>query len=83
MRLLDTILFSLCVASFIIGVHEIITVGFAQGYWLIMLSSGLFLWFSIRKRRTPPGEPEPPRATQSEKRKLSRPKKKKRSRQRN
>ena len=53
MRLLDTILFSLCVASFIIGVHEIITVGFAQGYWLIMLSSLLFLWYSIRKRRKP------------------------------
>ena len=53
MRLLDTCLLSLSAASFIIGVHQIITVGFAQGYWLIMISSGLFLWFSIRKRRDP------------------------------
>ena len=82
MRLLDTILFSLCVASFIIGVHEIITVGFAQGYWLIMLSSGLFLWFSIRKRRVPPHEAEPPKSTRPKNRQSSR-SKKKRSRQRN
>lgn len=50
MRLPDAIIFSLCVAVFIIGVYETMTVGIAYSYWLFMISVGLLLWYNQRRR---------------------------------
>jgi uncharacterized membrane protein len=41
MKLLDAVLLSLSVAFFIIGLHQIMTVGFANGYWAVMISTVL------------------------------------------
>jgi 4-hydroxybenzoate polyprenyltransferase len=50
MKLLDTILLSLATGFFIIGVHQLITVGLAQAYWVFMLSTVLLIWYQIRKK---------------------------------
>ena len=50
MKLVDSILLSLAVAFFIIGVHQGFTVGLAPSYWLFMLSTGLWLAFAVRRR---------------------------------
>lgn len=70
MRVPDAVLLSLCATSFVIGVHQIITVGFVHSYWLIMLSAGLLLWYKGRRR---PENPPPPPA--KNKKKTSRKKK--------
>ncbi len=49
MKLVDTIILSLAVAFFVIGVHQVFYVGVAASYWLFMLSGGLVLWFKLRK----------------------------------
>jgi hypothetical protein len=49
MKLADAILLSLSVAFFIMGVHQIMTVGFANGYWAIMLSTVLFFILVYRR----------------------------------
>jgi predicted membrane protein len=51
MKLLDIIIFSLAVAFLIIGIHQIMTVGFASAYWMIMLVTILFFIYSYRKRK--------------------------------
>lgn len=51
MKLLDTILLSLSAGFFIIGVHQIITVGLVQAYWIFMLSTVLLIGYQIRKKR--------------------------------
>jgi 4-hydroxybenzoate polyprenyltransferase len=50
MKLLDAILLSLAAGFFIIGVHQLITVGLAQAYWIFMLSTVLLIWYQIRKK---------------------------------
>lgn len=50
MKLLDTILLSLAAGFFIIGVHQLITVGLAHAYWIFMLSTVLLIWYQIRKK---------------------------------
>lgn len=49
MKLLDAILLSLSVGFLIIGIHQIMTIGFAGSYWLIMLSCLLLYAYSYRK----------------------------------
>lgn len=56
MKLLSTIIFALSVALLIIGIHQIMTNGFANSYWIIMFSTGFFLWFAYLKRNEKPGE---------------------------
>jgi uncharacterized membrane protein len=51
MKLIDIILFSLCVGFFIIGVHQTMVVGVFKAYWLFMLSVSLLLIYSARKRK--------------------------------
>jgi hypothetical protein len=48
-KLADAILLSLSVAFFIMGIHQIMTVGFANGYWAIMISTILFFALAYRK----------------------------------
>ena len=50
MKLLDIILLSLAAGFFIIGVHQLITIGLAQAYWVFMLSTVLLIWYQIRKK---------------------------------
>jgi len=50
MKLLDAIILSLSAGFFIIGVHQLITVGLAQAYWIFMLSTALLIWYQIRKQ---------------------------------
>ncbi|WP_155208190.1 hypothetical protein [Xanthovirga aplysinae] len=44
-------IFSLAVASFIIGVHQSMTIGIQESYWLFMISTALFFWYKLRKGR--------------------------------
>ena len=50
MKLTDTILFSLAVALFIIGVHQTFTVGLIESYWLFMFCLGLLFVYQLRKK---------------------------------
>ena len=49
MKLLDVILLSASVGFLIIGIHQIMTVGFAKSYGIIMLSCILLFVYSYRK----------------------------------
>lgn len=51
MKLLDIILLSLAAAFIIIGIHQVMTVGFGQSYWVLMLAITLFFVFSYRKSK--------------------------------
>jgi hypothetical protein len=51
MKLRDAILLSLAVGFMIIGINEIMTVGFAKGYWAVMISLIAFFAFSYLKRK--------------------------------
>ncbi|MBC7919939.1 MAG: hypothetical protein H7Z75_02515 [Ferruginibacter sp.] len=59
MKLTDTILFSLAVALFIIGVHQTFTVGLVESYWLFMFCLGLLFVYQLRKKPETK-EPLPP-----------------------
>ena len=53
-------------ALFIIGLHQIVTRGFAQSYWILMLALLLFFTYQWRKTKseaaakTPASKPKPP-----------------------
>ena len=49
MKLVDTIILSLTVVIFVIGVHQTITVGLMYSYWIFMFSIVLLLIFKYRK----------------------------------
>ncbi len=49
LKLLDIILLSLTVALLIIGIHQIQVMGFAKGYWALMLALIAFLGYQLRK----------------------------------
>jgi predicted membrane protein len=51
MKLADVILLSLAVCFLIIGIHQIMTVGFGEAYWIIMLFVALFFIYSLRKSK--------------------------------
>jgi hypothetical protein len=51
MKLPDVMLLSVAVASLIIGTHQVITSGLQDAYWIIMLSSILFLVYTYRKKK--------------------------------
>lgn len=52
MRLLDSLLISLSLVFFIIGVHQVMTVGITYAYWLFMLSLICLFWHNMRRRKT-------------------------------
>jgi hypothetical protein len=58
MKLFDIILLSLSAGFLIIGIHQIMTVGFAASYWLMMMSSGLLFVYALRKRSRHNGQSE-------------------------
>lgn len=56
MKLFPTIIFSLSVVLLIVGIHQTMTNGFAESYWLFSFATGMFLWFAYLKRNEKPGE---------------------------
>jgi hypothetical protein len=59
MKLSQIIPFSLSVALFIIGVHQSLTVGLAESYWIIMFSGFFFLFYQwIKAKSLAHAEPE-------------------------
>lgn len=51
MKLPDVILLSLAVAFIIIGIHQIMVVGFGHGYWALMLALIFYFIFNLRRRK--------------------------------
>jgi len=51
MKITDTIIFSLCVVFFVIGVHQTMVVGIAYSYFIFMLSIGLLFLYKYRRAR--------------------------------
>jgi hypothetical protein len=63
MKLIDVLLLSFSAAFFIMGLHQIMTVGFAQGYWAVMISTVLFFGLVYRRvtgRREAEPQPKKP-----------------------
>jgi hypothetical protein len=52
MKLSDVILLSLAVAFIIIGIHQVMTVGFGNGYWAIMIALVFFFLYNLRRRKS-------------------------------
>lgn len=51
MKLVDTIILSLTVVIFIIGVHQTFTFGLMYSYWIFMFSIVLLLILKYRKSK--------------------------------
>ena len=47
-KLSSVIIISLALAFTVIGLHQAVTVGFGESYWIFMLAITLYLWYSIR-----------------------------------
>lgn len=50
-RLIDIVIFSFVIVTFVIGIHQTVTVGFMASYWLFMLSIGLLLLIRYRRAK--------------------------------
>ncbi|MFT6826879.1 MAG: 4-hydroxybenzoate polyprenyltransferase [Roseivirga sp.] len=64
----DTVIFTLCVVTFIIGVHQAMTFGIAQSYYIFMISIGLLFLYRYRKAKREENE-KPAKQKQAQKRK--------------
>ncbi|MBT1698923.1 hypothetical protein KK083_18665 [Fulvivirgaceae bacterium PWU4] len=51
MRLPDVILLSLAVVFLIVGIDQVITIGFGNAYWAIMLALIFFFVYNLRRRK--------------------------------
>jgi hypothetical protein len=51
MKLVDMLLLSLAAVFVIIGIYEVMTLGFGHAYWAIMLSFGFFFIYTYRKKK--------------------------------
>ncbi len=50
MKLLDSLLFSFAILFMLIGIHQAMTVGYANSYWLFMLALATLMWYQVRKK---------------------------------
>jgi hypothetical protein len=50
MKILDTILFCFSILMLMIGLHQSMMHGFANSYWMFMLSFGALMWYTSRKK---------------------------------
>lgn len=50
MKLINAILLSLAVGFFIIGVHQSMTVGIMQSYFIFMIAVALLFAYQLKKR---------------------------------
>jgi len=48
-KLINIIQLSVIIVGFIIGVHQSITVGFQESYWIFMLTFVLYLIYAYQK----------------------------------
>lgn len=69
MKLVDAILLSASVAFFIMGLHQIMTFGFANGYWAVMIST-VFFFALIYRRVTGKRNAEQPEPSKWTKKKI-------------
>ena len=53
MKLLGTIIFSLGVVFLLTGIHQAMTVGFKESYWLFMLCFMMLMLFQWVKSKSP------------------------------
>ncbi|GAL87228.1 hypothetical protein MYP_4458 [Sporocytophaga myxococcoides] len=53
MKLLGTIIFSLGVVFLLTGIHQTMTVGFKESYWLFMLCFMMLMVFQWAKGKSP------------------------------
>jgi hypothetical protein len=51
MKLAESILLAASAASLLIGIHQGMTHGVQNSYFFFMVSAGLFLWYTLRKKR--------------------------------
>lgn len=51
MKLSETLLLGASAAFVIIGIHQAIHFGLQNSYFFFMVSTGLFLWYSLRKKK--------------------------------
>lgn len=51
MKLPDIILLALAVVFLIIGIDQVITIGFGKAYWAIMLALIFFFVYNLRRRK--------------------------------
>ncbi len=49
MKLINLLLLTLVIGFTAIGIHQSITVGIAESYWIFMLSLSLLLLYKLRK----------------------------------
>ncbi len=53
MKVIEVIFLSLAIAFSIIGIHQVMTVGFGNAYWAIMLALVFFFLFNLKRRKQP------------------------------
>lgn len=51
MKLGDVLILSLALALGVIGIHQSLTVGIQNSYFLFMLAVGLLFWFQLRRNK--------------------------------
>ena len=51
MKLIDTILIAIAIAFLYIGVHQTLTIGFAESYWIFMFAISCLILYYYRKRK--------------------------------
>jgi hypothetical protein len=52
MKLPDILLLSLAAAFIIMSIHQVMTVGFGNAYWAIMLAVLFFFLYNLRRRKS-------------------------------
>lgn len=52
MKLPDVVLLSFSVAFLIIGIHQVMTAGFGNAYWVLMLALVFFFIYNLRRRKS-------------------------------
>ncbi|OOG70701.1 hypothetical protein [Algoriphagus sp. A40] len=65
MKLGDVLILSLALALGVIGIHQSLTAGIENSYFLFMLAVGLLFWFQLRRNKaideaekSPPTKPK-------------------------
>lgn len=52
MKLPEVLLLSLAVVFIIIGIHQVMTVGFGKAYWALMGALLFFFLYNLRRRKS-------------------------------
>lgn len=60
MKLGDVLILSLALALGVIGIHQSLTRGIGDSYFLFMLAVGMLFWFQLRRNKAMEAEKAPP-----------------------